>query len=146
MEGTFLAFDRHMNVILGDAEEYRTVKVRKPAGGGWDEKEEKRALGLVLLRGANVVSIQVVKVGGAAKRGGAGGGVGAARAAGRGVVAAAAAAGAAGKPPAGFPAAPPAGLAGPVWGVGGPAPSAVAPPPSFVGFGAAPPGFSSGQG
>jgi methylmalonyl-CoA mutase N-terminal domain/subunit len=39
-----MAFDRHMNVVLGDAEEFRVVRVRKPGGGGFDEREEKRAL------------------------------------------------------------------------------------------------------
>ena len=56
MVGTLLAFDRHMNLVLGDTEEYRKVKSKK-AGGGL--KEEKRALGMLLLRGENVVSLQV---------------------------------------------------------------------------------------
>mmetsp|Transcript_16165 Transcript_16165/g.27165 ORF Transcript_16165/g.27165 Transcript_16165/m.27165 type:complete len:183 (+) Transcript_16165:1-549(+) len=106
--GTFMAFDRHMNLCLGDTEEYRKLKNKK-GQGVVEDREEKRALGLVLVRGENVVSLSVegppppeddAKA--------TPGGPGAGRAAGRGTVQA---------PAAGAPV----GLAGPVRGVGGPA-------------------------
>jgi len=110
--GTLMAFDRHMNIVLGDCEEYRKFRGKKPS----EEKEEKRMLGLVMLRGENVIQmaaesppLQKAKPKGAGR-----GGPGAGRAAGRGM-------------PVAPLAAAPKGLTGPVRGVGGPAPASMMP-------------------
>ncbi len=56
--GTFMAFDKHMNIVLGDCEEYRRIKNKKGSGIA-EEKVEKRILGLIILRGDAVVSLSI---------------------------------------------------------------------------------------
>jgi small nuclear ribonucleoprotein B and B' len=51
--GTFLAFDKHMNLVLADTEEYSHFKSKKNKV----DKERKRSMGLVLLRGDSIISI-----------------------------------------------------------------------------------------
>lgn len=62
LSGKLLAFDRHMNLVLADCEEFRRIKKKKkgvvPEGESSTETiEQKRTLGLVILRGETVVSM-----------------------------------------------------------------------------------------
>ena len=61
--GQMLAFDRHMNLVLAECEEFRRVRPKKKAADSSDtplpEQEIKRTLGLVILRGETVVSLSV---------------------------------------------------------------------------------------
>ena len=134
-----------MNLVLADTEEFRRVK-RKPTKGAQSapgsstpalvESEEKRTLGLTIVRGTHIVSCSVdgpppadpsARLGASAP-GGAGtapptlaAGPGISRPAGRGL---------------------PVGLGGPAAGIGGPAPGGFPgfPPGGFPGGG--PPGFA----
>ena len=140
-----------MNLVLADTEEFRRVR-RKPTKGAQNssgsnatttvESEEKRTLGLTIVRGTHIVSLSVdgpppadpsARLGtGAPAPAGAGGtsatlsaGPGISRPAGRGL---------------------PVGLTGPAAGVGGPGPGGFGgfPPGGFPpagGFPAAAPGF-----
>lgn len=122
-----------MNLVLADTEEFRRIKRKSKAAPGSAgtpqvEAEEKRTLGLTIVRGAQVVSCSVdgpppadpsarlgatgPTIGGAAATLAAGPGV--SKPAGRGL---------------------PVGLGGPVPGVGGPPP-----PAGFGGFPPGPPG------
>jgi len=137
MTGQMLAFDKHMNLVLADTEEFRKVRSRAksgapPAPGSAaatiTDQEEKRTLGLVILRGTNIVSCSVegpppsdpsARLGASAPGGApvalqAGQGI--SRPAGRGL---------------------PVGLGGPIAGIGGPPPGGFGFPPA----GAPPPGF-----
>lgn len=99
--GQFLAFDRHMNLVLADCEEYRKIKPKK----GGNELEMKRKLGLVVLRGESVISLSVEGPPPPKPRAPAVHGPGVAKAVGRGLPMA--------------PGSAPKGLTGPVRGVGG---------------------------
>lgn len=59
--GQMLAFDRHMNLVLAECEEFRRVRPKKKAGEAeaGPMQEMKRTLGLVILRGETVVSLTV---------------------------------------------------------------------------------------
>lgn len=60
LTGQMLAFDRHMNLVLADCEEFRRVRPKKkPGEEPAPEQEMKRSLGLVILRGETVVSLSV---------------------------------------------------------------------------------------
>jgi small nuclear ribonucleoprotein B and B' len=154
--GTFLAFDKHLNLVLVDAEEFRTLKNKKGGAAAAraaiiEERQEKRSLGLIILRGENVVSVAVEgppppSAAGARVNAG---GPGMARGAGRGVVPPP---NNVGGPPQGVPmGGAPMGLgAAPVHGVGGmgmpPPPMGGVPPPGMMGRGMPPPGMGRGGG
>jgi small nuclear ribonucleoprotein B and B' len=136
LTGLLMAFDKFMNVVLADTEEFRRIKRRNTtkAQTGAVEQEEKRTLGLIMLRGEQIVSLSVDappvsdNIG---RHAPIQPGTGVAKPIGRGL-------------PANVAAAPP-GLSGPISGVGGSLPRqqtgfgrGIAPPPPPT---AAPPGF-----
>ncbi|XP_059649329.1 uncharacterized protein LOC132295185 [Cornus florida] len=116
--GKFMAFDRHMNLVLGDCEEFRKLPPTKGSNKSNEDRLDRRTLGLVLLRGEEVISMTVEGPpppdDSRAKAVAATGGPGVARPAGRGI------------PTAPLVQAQP-GLSGPVRGVGGPAPGMMQP-------------------
>ncbi|KAK1921762.1 hypothetical protein DB88DRAFT_513031 [Papiliotrema laurentii] len=61
--GQMLAYDKHMNFVLAECEEFRTVKGKKSKDSASNEPaptvQQKRTLGLVILRGETIVSVQV---------------------------------------------------------------------------------------
>jgi small nuclear ribonucleoprotein B and B' len=62
--GQMLAFDKHMNLVIVDCEEFRRVKSKKKPNTEEGEpappaQEMRRTLGLVIIRGEVVVSISV---------------------------------------------------------------------------------------
>jgi small nuclear ribonucleoprotein B and B' len=61
LTGQMLAFDKHMNLVLAECEEFRRVRPKKKPGDESTppEQELKRTLGLVILRGETVVSLSV---------------------------------------------------------------------------------------
>ncbi|KZV69000.1 Sm-like ribonucleo protein [Peniophora sp. CONT] len=61
LTGQMLAFDKHMNLVLAECEEFRRVRPKRKQGETEPapEQEMKRTLGLVILRGESVVSLSV---------------------------------------------------------------------------------------
>ena len=65
--GRFVAFDRHMNLVLADSEEFRKLPKKKKTNNTTTKEDNdedaggdvRRVLGFVLLRGEEVVSVAV---------------------------------------------------------------------------------------
>ncbi|GJJ76618.1 small nuclear ribonucleoprotein B and B' [Entomortierella parvispora] len=58
LTGQMLAFDKHMNLVLADCEEFRRIKTKAGVKSSGSQ-EQKRTLGLVILRGETIVSLSV---------------------------------------------------------------------------------------
>jgi small nuclear ribonucleoprotein B and B' len=54
MLGTLMAFDKYMNVVMSDTDEYRKVRGKKDKA----PVEKRRALGFVIVRGETIISLQ----------------------------------------------------------------------------------------
>ena len=128
---------QHMNLVLADTEEFRRTRRRGKAAPGATqqvtETEERRAIGLTIIRGAHVISLSVdgpppadpaarlgASAGGPSTAAALAAGPGVARPAGRGL---------------------PVGLTGPAPGVGGPGPGFGGGFPGAPGGFGGPPGF-----
>jgi small nuclear ribonucleoprotein B and B' len=144
LTGLLMAFDKFMNLVLADTEEFRRTKRRSTTKAAGDdmETEEKRTLGLVILRGEQVVSISVDAPPASQGQGRMApiqAGFGSAKPVGRGLGPATAGVGVA---------VPPAGLGGPTRGVGGGLPPAFGrgfTPVGGLPSGPPPPGMSTGN-
>lgn len=141
--GTFLAFDKHLNLVLSDTEEFRTLRNKGSTARSnvIEERQEKRNLGLIILRGENVVSIAVEGPPPPSSAGRlAPGGPGMAAGAGRGAMPIPGMGGSRGGGGAAM------GLgAAPVAGIGGAGGSVMQPPPGMMGGGMPPPGMGRGM-
>ncbi|KAI8643512.1 hypothetical protein BD408DRAFT_364725 [Parasitella parasitica] len=127
LTGQMLAFDKHMNLVLADCEEFRKIN-KNAKDNSAANLEQKRTLGLVILRGETIVSMSIdgpppPSTDDIRSRGpGLMAGPGMGKPMGRGLPAA--------PPPMGGPMA---GLSGPVRGIGGPAPGMMQPRPGYQG-------------
>lgn len=60
--GQMVAFDKHMNLVIVDCEEFRSgkkIKTGDKSSGTLNTGIQKRTLGLIIIRGENIVSISV---------------------------------------------------------------------------------------
>lgn len=61
--GQLLAFDKHMNLVLSDTEEFRVTKKSlqelKKTNNANSITEDKRSMGLIILRGDQIISTSI---------------------------------------------------------------------------------------